>query len=108
MHAGELSVPLAAELLTVRVARVEHAAVVESAVVAKSDYLRGEIVVAFITLAAGYDPSDDLVKEIQNFVKNLTAPYKYPRRIEFRDALPKTISGKIRRVELRDDARKLP
>ena len=89
-------------------ALIEHAAVVESAVVAKSDYLRGEIVVAFITLAAGYDPSDDLVKEIQNFVKNLTAPYKYPRRIEFRHALPKTMSGKIRRVELRDDARKLP
>ena len=89
-------------------ALIEHAAVVESAVVAKSDYLRGEIVVAFITLAAGYDPTDDLVKEIQNFVKNLTAPYKYPRRIEFRHALPKTISGKIRRVELRDDARKLP
>ncbi len=89
-------------------ALIEHAAVAESAVVAKSDYLRGEIVVAFITLAAGYDPSDDLVKEIQDFVKNLTAPYKYPRRIEFRHALPKTISGKIRRVELRDYARELP
>ena len=89
-------------------ALIEHAAVAESAVVAKPDDLRGEIVVAFITLAAGYAPSDDLAGEIQGFVKNLTAPYKYPRRIEFRDALPKTISGKIRRIELRDDARDLP
>ena len=89
-------------------ALIEHAAVAESAVVAKPDDLRGEIVVAFITLAAGYAPSDDLAGEIQDFVKNLTAPYKYPRRIEFRDALPKTISGKIRRIELRDDARDLP
>ena len=89
-------------------ALIEHAAVAESAVVAKPDDLRGEIVVAFITLAAGYAPSDDLAGKIQSFVKNLTAPYKYPRRIEFRDALPKTISGKIRRIELRDDARDLP
>ena len=89
-------------------ALIEHAAVAESAVVAKPDDLRGEIVVAFITLAAGYAPSDDLAGEIQGFVKNLTAPYKYPRRIEFRDTLPKTISGKIRRIELRDDARDLP
>ncbi|MDP6895817.1 MAG: AMP-binding protein [Rhodospirillales bacterium] len=89
-------------------ALIEHAAVAESAVVAKPDDLRGEIVVAFITLAAGYAPSDDLAGEIQGFVKNLTAPYKYPRRIEFRDALPKTISGKIRRIELRDDALDLP
>ena len=89
-------------------ALIEHAAVAESAVVAKPDALRGEIVVAFITLAAGYAPSDELAGEIQGFVKNLTAPYKYPRRIEFRDALPKTISGKIRRIELRDDARDLP
>ena len=80
----------------------------ESAVVAKPDDLRGEIVVAFITLAADYEPSDDLVEEIQDFVKKLTAPYKYPRQIEFRETLPKTISGKIRRVELRDDARELP
>ena len=89
-------------------ALIEHAAVAESAVVAKPDDLRGEIVVAFITLAAGYAPSDDLAGEIQGFVKNLTAPYKYPRRIEFRDALQKSISGKIRRIELRDDARDLP
>ena len=89
-------------------ALIEHPAVAESAVVAKPDDLRGEIVFAFIILAAGHEPSDELVEEIQGFVKNLTAPYKYPRRIEFRHELPKTISGKIRRVELRNDARDLP
>ena len=85
-------------------ALIEHQAVAESAVVAKPDEMRGEIVMAFITLAPGFEPSDALEKEIQDFVKNLTAPYKYPRRIEFRKSLPKTISGKIRRVELRDEA----
>ena len=76
----------------------------ESAVVAKPDDIRGEIVMAYITLAPGFEASDDLAKDIQEFVKQQTAPYKYPRAIEFRDALPKTISGKIRRVELREDA----
>lgn len=85
-------------------ALIEHPAVAESAVVAKPDEMRGEIVKAYVTLANGYEGSDNLEKEIQDFVKNLTAPYKYPREIEFRDALPKTISGKIRRVELRDEA----
>ncbi len=80
---------------------LEHEAVAESAVVAKPDALRGEIVKAFIVLAAGYAPSDALEQDIQDFVKATTAPYKYPREIEFRDSLPKTISGKIRRVELR-------
>ena len=74
--------------------------------VGKPDEMRGEIVTAFITLAPGYSPSEELAKEIQDFVKNLTAPYKYPRAIEFREALPKTISGKIRRVELREEALK--
>ena len=73
----------------------------ESAVVGKPDEIRGEIVKAFVVLSEGFDPSEDLVVEIQDFVKQLTAPYKYPREIEFREALPKTISGKIRRVELR-------
>ncbi|MDE0943063.1 MAG: AMP-binding protein [Alphaproteobacteria bacterium] len=82
-------------------ALVEHPGVMESAVVGKPDEMRGEIVKAFIILAAGYEASDELAVEIQDFVKNLTAPYKYPREIVFRDALPKTISGKIRRVELR-------
>jgi len=86
-------------------ALIEHPAVAESAVVAKPDEMRGEIVKAYVTLAAGYEGSDELEKEIQDFVKHLTAPYKYPREIEFRDALPKTISGKIRRVELRDEAK---
>lgn len=87
-------------------ALVEHDAVLESAVVAKPDDIRGEIVMAYITLAPGFEASDELAKDIQEFVKQQTAPYKYPRAIEFRDALPKTISGKIRRVELREEAAK--
>ncbi|MFQ5953815.1 MAG: AMP-binding protein, partial [Kiloniellales bacterium] len=83
----------------------EHPAVAESAVVGKPDPLRGEIVKAYVTLAPGYAPTEQLVKEIQDFVKAQTAPYKYPREIDFRQALPKTISGKIRRVELRAEAR---
>jgi acetyl-CoA synthetase/medium-chain acyl-CoA synthetase len=82
-------------------ALVEHPAVLESAVVAKPDDVRGEIVKAFVVLNNSYKPNGDLIKEIQDFVKNLTAPYKYPREIEFVSELPKTISGKIRRVELR-------
>jgi acetyl-CoA synthetase len=82
----------------------EHPAVAESAVVAKPDELRGSIVKAFIIPAPGREPSLELVKDIQDFVKSHTAPYKYPREIEFRDSLPKTISGKIRRVELRAEA----
>jgi len=82
-------------------ALLEHPAVAESAVVGKPDALRGEIVKAFIVLASGYEGNDSLAGEIQDFVKQHTAPYKYPREIEFRNSLPKTISGKIRRVELR-------
>ncbi|MCZ6510642.1 MAG: acyl--CoA ligase [Alphaproteobacteria bacterium] len=82
----------------------EHPAVAESAVVAKPDELRGSIVKAFVIAAPGYEPSPELVKDIQDFVKSQTAPYKYPREIEFREALPKTVSGKIRRVELRAEA----
>ncbi len=78
-----------------------HPAVAESAVVGSPDELRGTIVKAFIVLAPGFKPSDGLIKEIQNHVKKETAPYKYPRKIEFLPELPKTISGKIRRVELR-------
>ncbi|MBO8167737.1 MAG: AMP-binding protein [Thermoanaerobacteraceae bacterium] len=83
-------------------ALVEHPAVAESAVVASPDEMRGEIVKAFVILAPGYEPSDELVKELQDYVKNVTAPYKYPREIEFVSSLPKTVSGKIRRVELRE------
>jgi len=85
-------------------ALIEHPAVVESAAVAKPDEIRGEIVLAYIVLGQGYEASDKLAREIQDFVKNLTAPYKYPRQIIFRSALPKTISGKIRRIELREEA----
>ncbi|REF73393.1 AMP-binding protein [Paracoccus versutus] len=80
----------------------EHPAVAESAVVASPDPARGEIVKAFVILAAGYEASDALAKEIQDYVKHTTAPYKYPRKIEFVTSLPKTISGKIRRKELRE------
>ncbi len=83
-------------------ALIEHPAVAESAVVASPDETRGEVVKAFVILAPGYTPGDGLVKELQNHVKSVTAPYKYPRKIEFVDVLPKTISGKIRRVELRN------
>ncbi len=79
----------------------EHSAIAESAVVAKPDKIRGSIVKAFVVLAPGNVPTSQLEKEIQDFVKEQTAPYKYPREIEFRKTLPKTISGKIRRVELR-------
>jgi acyl-coenzyme A synthetase/AMP-(fatty) acid ligase len=83
-------------------ALIEHAAVAESAVVSSPDDTRGEVVKAFVILAPGYQPSEALVKELQEHVKKVTAPYKYPRKIEFVTALPKTISGKIRRVELRN------
>ncbi len=82
-------------------ALIEHPAVAESAVVASPDETRGAVVKAFVVLAPGYTPSDALVEELKEHVKNVTAPYKYPRRIEFVDGLPKTVSGKIRRVELR-------
>ncbi len=78
-----------------------HDAVAESAVIGKPDATRGEIVKAYVVLAKGFKPSDELVKDIQDFCRKETAPYKYPREIEFVEALPKTISGKIRRVELR-------
>ena len=72
--------------------------------IGKKDEARGEIVKAYVTLAEGFEPGEALVKELQDFVKSQTAPYKYPREIEFRAELPKTISGKIRRVELRAEA----
>ncbi|MDD2648171.1 MAG: AMP-binding protein [Eubacteriales bacterium] len=82
-------------------ALLEHPAVLETAITGVPDALRGQVVKATIVLKAGYEPSDALKKELQDYVKHATAPYKYPRIIEFTDALPKTISGKIRRVELR-------
>ena len=75
--------------------------VLECAVVAAPDEIRGQVVKANIVLTKGTQPSDELKKEIQVYVKNRTAPYKYPRIVEFMEELPKTISGKVRRVELR-------
>jgi len=82
-------------------ALLEHPAVVESAVVATPDAERGSIVKAFVKLRPGAEPGERLITELQEHCKRITAPYKYPREIEFIDELPKTVSGKIRRVELR-------
>ena len=84
-------------------ALLEHPAVLETAITAAPDELRGQIVKATIVLANGYTASDELKKELQDHVKRVTAPYKYPRIVEFVDALPKTISGKIRRVQIRNE-----
>jgi acyl-coenzyme A synthetase/AMP-(fatty) acid ligase len=80
---------------------VEHPAVVEAAVVGRDDAERTQIVVAICILAKGHEASPELAKEIQDHVKTSTAPYKYPREVHFVDELPKTVSGKIRRTELR-------
>ncbi len=82
-------------------ALIEHPAVVECAITGTPDPIRGQVVKATIVLASGYTPSEELKKELQNHVKKVTAPYKYPRVIEFVDELPKTISGKIKRGEIR-------
>lgn len=85
-------------------ALMTHPAVVECAITGVPDEIRGQIVKATIVLAKDYKDVDKehLVKTLQNHVKQVTAPYKYPRVIEFVDELPKTISGKIRRVEIRN------
>jgi acyl-coenzyme A synthetase/AMP-(fatty) acid ligase len=85
-------------------ALIEHPAVLEAAAVGKPDPVRGQIVKAFVVLRAGHSPSDELEHELQEHCKRITAPYKYPREIEFLSELPKTISGKIRRIELRQRA----
>jgi acetyl-CoA synthetase/medium-chain acyl-CoA synthetase len=82
-------------------ALIEHPAVLEAAAVGKPDPVRGQIVKAFIVLRKGHAPSEELKRQWQEHCRQLTAPYKYPRDIEFLPELPKTISGKIRRVELR-------
>jgi len=86
-------------------ALIEHPAVAECAVVGAPDPkgVRGIVVKAVITLTKGYKPSETLTKELQEYVKKTTAPYKYPRIIEYVDELPKTISGKILRRKLRKD-----
>ena len=86
-------------------ALVEHPSVVEAAVVAAPHPDRGSIVKAYVVLRPEAARGDALVRELQEHVKSVTAPYKYPRAIEFVDALPKTVSGKIRRVELRASSR---
>ena len=80
---------------------MEHKAVLECAVTGSPDPVRGQVVKATVVLARGYEPSDTLREELQEYVKTHTAPYKYPRILEFVTELPKTISGKIRRVEIR-------
>jgi acetyl-CoA synthetase len=82
-------------------ALLQHGGVLECAITAVPDEIRGNIVKATIVLNKGYQPSDELKKELQDHVKKVTAPYKYPRIIEFVDELPKTISGKIRRIDIR-------
>jgi acetyl-CoA synthetase len=82
-------------------ALVKHPSVRECAVVASPDPVRGAIVKAFVVLKRPEEASEELVKQLQEHVKSVTAPYKYPREIEFVTDLPKTTSGKIRRVELR-------
>jgi acetyl-CoA synthetase len=80
---------------------LEHPAVAEAAAVASPDERRGHVVKAFIVLAAGHEPSDELAQEIKTFVRDRLSAYAYPRRIEFVPDLPKTLTGKIRRIELR-------
>ena len=84
-------------------ALIEHPAVVECAITAAPDPIRGQVVKATVVLAKGYTPSDELIKELQNHVKKATAPYKYPRIVEFVDELPKTLGGKIKRAQIRKE-----
>ncbi|MCL2441384.1 MAG: AMP-binding protein [Treponema sp.] len=82
-------------------ALMEHPSVLECAVTAVPDAMRGQVVKATIVLTKGFSASGELIRELQNHVKRVTAPYKYPRIIEFAEELPKTISGKIKRVDIR-------
>ena len=85
---------------------ITHPAVLECAVTGAPDPIRGQVVKATVVLTKGYQPSEELKKELQNHVKKNTAPYKYPRIVEFVSELPKTISGKIRRVQIRQEDNK--
>jgi acetyl-CoA synthetase len=82
-------------------ALISHPAVAEAAAVAAPDELRGQVVRAVVVLRDGFEPADTLARELQEHVKSETAPYKYPRIVDFAAALPKTPSGKIKRAELR-------
>ena len=88
----------------VEAALLAHAAVVECAVIGAPDAARGSIVQAHVVLAEGHRGDADLIKALQDHVKAVIAPYKYPRSIVFTDALPKTQTGKIQRFQLRKDA----
>jgi acetyl-CoA synthetase len=81
---------------------LEHPAVAEAAAVASPDERRGNVVKAFIVLAEGHEPSDETARSIQHHVRTRLSAYHYPRRIEFVASLPKTLTGKIRRIELRE------
>jgi acetyl-CoA synthetase len=81
---------------------LEHPAVAEAAAVASPDERRGSVVKAFIVLARGHQPSEELAKGIQTHVRNRLSAYHYPRLVEFVPSLPKTLTGKIRRIELRE------
>ena len=83
-------------------ALLQHAAVAECAVIGAADAQRGQIVKAFVVVREPAQPGDALARELQDFVKATIAPYKYPRAIEFRDALPRTETGKLQRFRLRD------
>lgn len=83
---------------------LEHPAVIEAGVVGKPDPIRGQMVKAYVVLRHGYPASEELKHQLQHHCRQLAAPYKYPREIEFVPELPKTISGKIRRLELRQRA----
>jgi len=83
-------------------ALMEHRSVMECAAVGSPDKTRGEVVKAFVILNDGFAGSDELIKELQDFAKTVTAPYKYPRKIAFVTELPKTVTGKIQRRKLRD------
>ena len=85
---------------------MEHPAVLECAVTGEPDPIRGQVVKATVVLTADYSPGAELAKELQDYVKTHTAPYKYPRLVDFVPELPKTISGKIRRIEIRQGAEK--
>ena len=85
---------------------VAHPAVVECAITGAPDPIRGQVVKATIVLARGFSPSEELTKELQNHVKHTTAPYKYPRVIEYVEELPKTVGGKIKRALIRHNDEK--
>lgn len=87
-------------------ALLEHKSVVECAITAAPDPIRGQVVKATVVLAKGYKGTPELTKELQDYVKKVTAPYKYPRIIDYVEELPKTLGGKIKRAQIRKDDHK--